>query len=193
MVFQVEGGLATFAVVHVLFPTCIQHLAVLLRRKVCDLFQTCGTVARKGEHVSLVLHHSINDFRHLVGIHARDGSHNGHTDAIVVQHLDLLQSSVERAGLAHEVVRLTVAVDGELVFLTTVKLQLLAVLIGQVKRIAQNGKRDFLRFQHPKDIPYLRVQKRVASRDIEVRKATAHFFAHFHAAVNHLLGTLHAD
>ena len=34
MVFQVEGSLATVAVVHVLFPTGVKHLAVLLRRKV---------------------------------------------------------------------------------------------------------------------------------------------------------------
>ena len=87
----------------------------------------------------------------------------------------------------------TLSAFAELVFLTTVKLQLLAVLIGQVKRITQNGKRDSLRFQHPKDVPYLRVQKRIASRDIKVRKATAHLFAHFHAAVNHLLCSLDAD
>ncbi len=178
MVLEVEGGLAAVAIFHILPPAGVEHGTVLLRGKVGTLLEACGTVAGKGEYVGLVLHHGVDNLRHLVGVHTRHSGHHRHSDASAVQHGYLLECDVERAMLAHIVVRRAVAIDAELILLTAITFQTSAVLVGQMERVAEDGERNRLLFDVGEDIPDVWMQKGIASRDVEVREAIDHAAAH---------------
>ena len=64
------------------------------------------------------------------------------------------------------------AVKGELVFLTPVFFQPPAYFIIQMKGIAKNRKGDILLFQKSQQLPEIRMQDRIAARDIEIRQTT---------------------
>ena len=192
MVLQVEisPGILVFLK---LLPTTVQHVPILQRRQMGRFFRGGGAIASESKDIGFVGHYGVDDFFHLIRIHGRYRSHDGHLDAGLLQNCNPLQRDVVGARFAHPVMRLPIAVDGELVLLAAVRLETGTDFVGQMEGIAQDSKGDVPLLEHSQDFPNLRMQHRVSSSDIEIRHALLHPGAHVHAIVNNPTSIRQAD
>ena len=186
MVFQVEGS-PTILVLFKLFPHDFEEIAILLWLYMGALVGARGAIAPEGKHIHVLGHHEVYNVGNLPYIRARDGCHDGASQAIPADYVYFLYRGVETTRLANEVVRLAHPVDRKLIFLTPVFLQSLAHLVGEVEGVSEDGKGNIPPFQYGQNSPKILMQDRVATRDVEVGQAF-HFLAHILASVDDLLG-----
>ena len=190
MVFFVEAGLAAFGLVFLIFLiTDIQKLPVVLRCHAGVLFTAGRAVAGESVHICARFHHRVDDIGHFADIGAGNGGHDHRTDARPVDAPDLFQRTVKRARLAEPVVCFPHAVQRKLVLPAAVSLQTHADLVGQVERIAQDGKRNVVLLQKCQQPPKVRVKDRVAAGDVKVRQPAV-YLAEVHTVVKGFLNLL---
>ena len=102
-------------------------------------FLTGRTVAGKRKDIRPSMNHSVDNVRDFINICAGYGSHDHASDPGAVDTTDLLQCDVKAARFAEPVVGFSHAVQGKLIFLTSVILQAAADL---VTRAAAGDARD---------------------------------------------------
>ena len=169
MILFIEIGVTTLRFIFFEFLiTYRKQVTIFLRGHTRIKIAAAGDITGKSKYLHACLHNRVDDTGDLHAVCFGNRRHHNATDPGTVDTADLFKRAVVGAGLAEPVVCFTQAVDRQLIFLTAICFQFTADLIVQVEWISEDGKRYAVfveQFQKP---PKIRVQDRIAARDVEI-------------------------
>ena len=139
VVFLIEIGLTAFRIILLeLLVAGRKQAAVLLRRHTRFKVAAARHITGEGKNICARFDHRIDNSRDLAHIGFGNRRHDHRTDTRFIDTFYLFERAVVGAGLTEPIVRVTQAVERELILFTAEPLQFPAHLVVEVERIAED-------------------------------------------------------